>query len=65
MYSPKILKNMIEICAELGVGKDTVRQWIDMGAPICVEGSESKPRYSAEARELQEWRRKNAHRLRH
>lgn len=59
MYTPKILRNMNEICAEMGVGKETVRAWIDQGAPICVEGSDARPRYSAEAAELQAWRRKH------
>ena len=58
-YVPKILRNMAEICEEMGVGKDTVRSWVKDGAPICVEGNSKKNRYSAESLELQMWRRLN------
>lgn len=55
-YTPKILKNLVEICAEMGVGKETVRQWIDAGAPIVVEREGNRTRYSAELVALQAWR---------
>lgn len=57
-YQPRILKNLTEICAEMGVGVETVKKWIDQGAPIAVEYQGAKPRYSAEACELQAWRKK-------
>lgn len=59
-YTPKVLKNLVEICAEMGVGRETVMKWIDLGAPIAVEYIGKSPRYSCEARELQAWRIKNA-----
>lgn len=55
-YMPRILKNLTEICAEMGVGKDTVKEWIDMGAPIVVEQEGGRARYSAELAALHEWR---------
>lgn len=55
-YVPKILRNLEEICATMGVGARTVRRWAGMGAPIAVEGSGVKIRYSAEAASLQAWR---------
>jgi len=55
-YVPKILRNMTEICEEMGVGKTTVRAWVKAGAPITVEGSAKKIRYSTEALQLQIWR---------
>lgn len=54
-YSPLILRNMAEICAYMGVGPETVRRWVDQGAPIVVEG-ETRLRYSAEAAALFQWR---------
>lgn len=55
-YVPKILRNMAEICEEMGVGEKTVKAWIKKGAPIAVEGDGRKVRYSAEMARLQAWR---------
>ena len=55
-YSPKILKSMMEICVEMGVGTETVKSWIDQGAPIAAEGEGARARYSCEAAQLQAWR---------
>ena len=59
-YTPKILRNLMEICVEMGVGMETVKNWIDEGAPIASEGQGSKIRYSCEAAELQAWRKKRS-----
>ena len=55
-YTPKILKNMKEICEEMGVCEKVVRRWVACGAPIAVEGEGTKARYSAELMRLQLWR---------
>lgn len=55
-YAPKILRNLEEICAEMGVSAKAVRRWASDGAPIAVDGSGNKARYSAEAAALQAWR---------
>lgn len=55
-YVPKILRNMTEICEEMGVGEKTVKAWIKKGAPIAVEGEGRRARYSAEVARLQAWR---------
>lgn len=55
-YVPKILRNMAEICEEMGVGEKTVKAWVQKGAPIAVEGDGRKVRYSAEMARLQAWR---------
>ena len=55
-YVPKILRNMSEICKEMGVGPKTVKKWVEQGAPIAVEGDGGKKRYSSEAIKLQLWR---------
>lgn len=55
-YQPKILRNMREICEEMGVGPFTVKKWVDEGAPIAVSGEKSRKRYSAESAKLQSWR---------
>ena len=55
-YVPKILRNMAEICEEMGVGEKTVKAWVKRGAPIAVEGKGGKIRYSAETACLQAWR---------
>ncbi|WP_291442796.1 MerR family transcriptional regulator [Desulfovibrio sp.] len=55
-YVPKILRNMAEICEEMGVGEKTVKAWVKRGAPIAVEGDRRRVRYSAEAATLQCWR---------
>lgn len=56
-YTPKILRNMQEICDAFGVGKKTVRKWAQAGAPIVVEGDGRRVRYSAEMVEVQRWRK--------
>lgn len=58
VYVPKILRNMAEICEEMGVGEKTVKAWIKKGAPIAVEGEGAKVRYSTEMARLQLWREK-------
>ena len=55
-YVPKILRNMTEICEEMGVGEKTVKAWVKRGAPIAVEGDGRRVRYSAEIARLQAWR---------
>lgn len=55
-YVPKILRNMAEICEEMGVGEKTVKAWVKRGAPIAVEGDGRRVRYSAEMARLQAWR---------
>lgn len=55
-YVPKILRNMAEICEEMGVGEKTVKAWVQRGAPIAVEGDGRKVRYSAEMVMLAMWR---------
>ena len=55
-YVPKILRNMAEICREMGVGEKMIRAWVEQGAPIAVEGQGKKLRYSAEVSALQSWR---------
>ncbi|MCH5277743.1 MAG: MerR family transcriptional regulator [Desulfovibrionaceae bacterium] len=57
-YYPKILRNMEEICREMGVGAKTVKKWVAEGAPIAVEGEGHNVRYSAESARLQVWRGK-------
>lgn len=57
-YVPKILRNMAEICEEMGVGPKTVKKWVEQGAPIAVEGDGRNTRYSAEVASLQIWRLK-------
>jgi len=56
LYPPKNLRNMAEICEEMGVGEKTVKAWVKKGAPIAVEGDGRRVRYSAEAATLQSWR---------
>ena len=55
-YTPKVLRNMAEICEEMGVGPKTVKKWVEQGAPIAVEGDGRKVRYSSEMVRLQAWR---------
>ena len=55
-YTPKILRNLTEICEAFGVGEKTVKAWVKQGAPIAVEGDGRRVRYSAEMVRLQEWR---------
>ncbi len=59
----QILRNMKEICSAMGVGRDTVLEWIRQGAPIAVEPTAKGTRYAAEARDLLRWRvRRSRHR---
>lgn len=53
---PVFMRSLLEICAVMGVGKETVYEWISQGAPIAVERSGKTVRYSAEAVSLQAWR---------
>ncbi|MDE6734823.1 MAG: MerR family transcriptional regulator [Desulfovibrio sp.] len=55
-YTPKILRNMAEICEAFGVGEKMVKAWVKQGAPIAVEGDGRRVRYSAEMVMLQKWR---------
>lgn len=59
-YTPKILRNLAEICEAFGVGEKTVKAWVKQGAPIAVEGDGRRVRYSAEMGEVQRWRREQA-----
>lgn len=56
VYNPRILKSLVEICAEMGVGKETIQAWISLGAPIAVEHEGGRTRYSAELAALHVWR---------
>ena len=55
-YVPKILRNLEEICSEMGVSAKVVRRWVRDGAPIAVDKSANRIRYRAEAARLQLWR---------
>lgn len=56
--APLHLNSMSDICKAFKVGKNTVRKWVDKGAPIAIEKDEksNKLRYSAEYNTLQSWR---------
>lgn len=56
VYVPTLLRSMKEICKAFGVGERQVKQWVKQGAPIAVEGKDTKTRYSAELIRLQIWR---------
>lgn len=56
VYVPTLLRTMSEICKAFGVGEKQVKQWVKQGAPIAVEGKDTKTRYSAELIRLQIWR---------
>lgn len=56
VYVPTPLRSMTEICKTLGVGPKTVKLWVEAGAPIAVEGTGRRARYSAELARLQLWR---------
>lgn len=61
VLQPIFMRSLLEICAVMGVGKETVQEWISQGAPIAVERRGAVVRYSAEAVSLQAWRyRQNA-----
>lgn len=55
-YSPRMLVGLKNITSYFNVGQDTVYRWLDEGAPIIVEHSRGKPRYTAEAMLLYHWR---------
>lgn len=55
VYFPRILSSLDDIRHEFRVSKDTVRNWIEKGAPISVEGEGTTVRYSAEVGKLQTW----------
>lgn len=55
-YVPTPLRSLREICESLGVGEKTVKNWIERGAPIAVEGEGPTTRYSAELAGLLAWR---------
>lgn len=55
-YLPRVLRSLGEICETFGVGEGVVKQWAAAGAPIAVEGSGSRLRYSTEMAALQDWR---------
>ncbi len=55
-YVPTPLNSMAEICDRLQVGNRTVKRWVELGAPVAVEGEGEKKRYSAEMAALLAWR---------
>lgn len=55
-YTPVLLKNMVEIMAAFNIGRETLLEWVDAGAPICVERDGRQPKYSCELAALQAWR---------
>lgn len=57
VYQPCVLPSMQKICEVLGVSRQRVRNWIQAGAPIAVEGDGNRALYSAELAELQAWRK--------
>lgn len=61
VYAPTLLRSMEEIKKAFGVGDKQVKAWVQMGAPIVVEGEKKNTRYSTELVRLQMWREeKNA-----
>ncbi len=62
VYAPHILHSLAEIRKTFGVGERQIRRWVEMGAPIAVEGEGTKTRYSVEAMRLQLWREELAKR---
>ena len=58
-YHPKFLRNMREICEEMGVCSKTVKKWVKQGAPLVIEGQGKKTRYSTDTIHLQCWRVNN------
>lgn len=62
-YQPVFLKGLKDIAAHMGVGLETVRQWLDDGAPIVVENSGGRKRYAAEAVTLFNWRLRKSREL--
>lgn len=55
-YVPTPLRSLEEICRALGVGSKQVKDWVEEGAPIAIEGEGARTRYSAELARLQIWR---------
>lgn len=53
-------RTMSDICAKMGVGSNTVREWVRLGAPILVKGKGKRKRYSASSEKLQEWLEKQS-----
>lgn len=56
VYKATPLNSLKDICRTFGVGKDRVKQWISMGAPIGREENGKKVTYFAETAKLQLWR---------
>lgn len=56
IYVPRVLRGMTEICAEMGVGREKVLDWVSQGAPIICEMSGQRPTYTCETMELLRWR---------
>lgn len=56
VYKATPLNSLKDICRTFGVGKDRVKQWISMGAPIGREEHGKKVTYFAETAKLQLWR---------
>ena len=56
IVAPKMLNSLIDICAAFSVSQETVKAWVDRGAPIVVDGNDTKRRYSAELTQLHNWR---------
>ena len=59
VYAPDIMKSYKDFQEKMGVGRRTIEIWVKMGAPIAVEGTGEKTRYSADVAKLQTWREKN------
>ena len=55
-YIPVPLNSMTEIRKHLNVGEVRVKEWVDAGAPIAVEGDGANARYSSELAALLTWR---------
>lgn len=56
VYNPQVLRSMTEICAYFNVGRETVQEWMQEGAPIVLEYQGRLQRYSCEVMALQNWR---------
>ena len=46
-YIPVPLNSMADIRKHLSVGEARVKEWVDAGAPIAVEGDGANARYSS------------------
>lgn len=51
----KVLGSLEEICEFMRASRETVRGWVENGAPIAVEQKGKRPRYRAEAGALWDW----------